>query len=119
MQRQEQPAVDLRRVEINKTLMAALRVVPGLPARAVLPELVPHGAHLHPDGALKAPLNLRDELGRPIPALVAAAQDRTAVNGIEIHAVEAAMIDHVGMVGGDFLEEGRFRVGDQQAEAIP
>ena len=36
----------------------------------------------------------------------AAAQDRAAVDGIEIDAVKAAAIHHLGMVGGDLLEEG-------------
>jgi ABC-type phosphate/phosphonate transport system permease subunit len=51
-------------------------------------------------------LDFHYELVRPIPALIIAAQDRAAVDCVEIDAIKAAAIHHVGMVGRDLLEEG-------------
>jgi len=106
VQRQQQPAVDGRRVQVNKPRMAPPRIVPRLPAGAVLPEVVPHIAHLHADRLPKALLDFHNELLGPIPAFLGPAQDRSAVNGIEVNAVEPAAVHHLGMVGGDFREQG-------------
>src|ERR1035437_7148485 len=88
VQRQQQPAVDALRVKLDEAFVAALRIVPRLPASAVLPEVVPHRAHLHADGPLQMLLDFHYELVRPIPALIVAAQDRAAINRIEVDAVE-------------------------------
>ena len=105
-------------MQINEALVAALRVVPRLPAGAVLPELMPHRAHLHAHRFLHPLLDFDHEFVRPIPALVAAAQDRTAVNRVEIHTVEVAAVHDLGVIRRDLLKEGRFRIGNEQAEAF-
>ena len=57
-------------------------------------------------------------LSAQIPAFVRAAEDGTAVDGVEVDGVEVALVDDVGVVGGDLLEERRFRIGHEQAEAF-
>src|SRR5439155_24865508 len=63
-------------------------------------------------------LDFEDELVRPIPALVCAAQDRAAVNRVEIDAVEAAAVHDFSVVGGDLGEERGVRVWSKQAETF-
>src|SRR5207248_7682458 len=44
VEREQQAAFDALGVKINEPFVAALRIIPGLPARAVLPEVMPHRA---------------------------------------------------------------------------
>src|SRR3990172_11117915 len=113
MQGQQQPPVHGGRVYVNKALVSPLRIVPGLPAGAILPEMVPHRAHLHTDRFLEMLLNLKNELVRPVPALIRPAQNAAAVDGIEVDAVETARVHDLGVVLRDLFKEGGFHVRHQ------
>lgn len=118
MKRQQEAAVHRVGMNVDETLVAPLRVIPCLPSCAELPEMMPHRAHLHAYGSLETPLDLKDELVGPVPALIRTTQDTAAINGIEVYSVEIARIHDVGMIPGDILKQRRLRIRYKKAEAF-
>jgi len=76
------------------------------------------GAHFHQGRLLEPLANLKGEFRAVVPAVLCAAEDVFAIQGVEIDHVETARVVRLGRFGGHFGQERGFRIGHEQPEAL-